>query len=252
MSDYEEILRALAADQVSQFNQGPVSQFANAAATEASGKLGAAGQAIIQALMAPGNALRGEYNQVGIMGDGSVTMADPRMYDDATELAGLVGLGAMPMPRPADSLSMGLKMFHGSPDIRWLDEGQAFSAANPVTAPSKYMFASPKRQVAETYAGISDMARWRAENGMGPPASPYAGIRQIELLDGAKVLKVNDVKKLPPELGVEWGGVDSLERLLDAAKAQGYDAVQMVMDGGNYAILNPQAVKRITTPRPAR
>lgn len=107
MSDYEAILRELAAGQASRFNQSPVSQFLNAAGTEAGGKLGAAGQAIVQALMAPGNALQGKYDQVGVAGDGSVTMGDPRMYDDASTLAGLIGLSSMPMPRPTGSLGMG-------------------------------------------------------------------------------------------------------------------------------------------------
>lgn len=106
MAGYDDILKALAGQQAAQFNQGPVSQFINAAGTEAGGKLGAAGQAIVQALMAPGNALRGQYDEREIRPDGSVSQFDPRMMDDATELAGAIGLSSMPVAKPAGSLGM--------------------------------------------------------------------------------------------------------------------------------------------------
>lgn len=209
-------------------------------------------QDALRGMAAPGNAVRGEYNQVQVGPDGSVSQFDPRMMDDAAALAGSVTLGSGAIPRPLGTLDMGVKIFHGSPDPRWLDRGEAFSGANPVTAPSKYLFGSPRKSVAETYAGISDIQKWKAEEGMGPVPSQFAGIRQIELKDDAKVLKVKDVTKASAELGVKWGGVDSLERLLDAAKAAGFDAVQMVMDGGNYAVLNQSAIKKISAPKTAK
>lgn len=242
VSAYEDILKALAAQQAASFNSSPFSQAVNR-------DLGEAANSVAAALMAPGNALQGQYSDLEIMPDGSVAPFSTPMLDAAANMAGVVSLGSAPMPRPANSLGMGLKMFHGSPDPRWMDRGEAFSSANPVTAPSKYFFASPKREVAETYAGISEMQRWKAEQGMGAAPSEYAGIRKVELNDGAKVFKVGDVKKASAELGTEWGGPDSLENLLDAAKAQGYDAVQMLVDGGNYAILNPAVIKKVTVPK---
>ena len=74
------------------------------------------GEAIARALMAPGNALRGEYDEVAVMPDGSLSMSDPRMISDAAELAGLVSLGAAPMPRPAGSLGMGASV-HSNIDL---------------------------------------------------------------------------------------------------------------------------------------
>lgn len=58
------------------------------------------------ALMAPGNAAAGNYDQVMIGPDGSVSPFDPRMVDDAAGLAGLIGVGAAPVPRPSNSLGM--------------------------------------------------------------------------------------------------------------------------------------------------
>lgn len=86
------------------------------------------GSAIARALMAPGNALRGEYDQVGLMGNGAVTMADPRMYDDAAELAGLIGLGVMPMPRPTNSLGMFGGMNAKTADLDALKRAQTLEA----------------------------------------------------------------------------------------------------------------------------
>lgn len=64
-------------------------------------------QPAIHGLMAPGNALLGNYSQPHIYEDGTVRPYSPALYDDATSLAGLVSLGAAPIPRPEGSLGMG-------------------------------------------------------------------------------------------------------------------------------------------------
>jgi hypothetical protein len=68
-----------------------------------------------QAVAAPGNALMGNYNQVEIDQNGNVAPFDPRMVGDASNLAGLVTLGAGAAPAEADALNMGIRAFHGSP-----------------------------------------------------------------------------------------------------------------------------------------
>lgn len=84
-----------------QRNDSDASRFIVDALMEAGGKIGAAPAGIAQALMAPGNALRGEY------APGIGAQTDPRMVEDAASLAGLVSLGAAPIPRPSNSLGMG-------------------------------------------------------------------------------------------------------------------------------------------------
>lgn len=128
MAGIAELLWQQNVQQAPQRNDSTASRFIVDALMEAGGKLGAAPAEIAQALMAPGNALRGEYDQVGIMGDSSVTMADPRMYDDATELSGLVGLGAMPMPRPSNSLGMFGGMNAKTADLDALKRAQTLEA----------------------------------------------------------------------------------------------------------------------------
>lgn len=106
MAGMEALLWQMAQKQAQQFNTSPTSRFVNDAGAEAGGKLNAAGQSFLKAIMAPGNALRGEYDEREIRPDGSVSQFDPRMMDDATELAGTIGLSSMPVPKPAGSLGM--------------------------------------------------------------------------------------------------------------------------------------------------
>jgi hypothetical protein len=83
--------------------------------TKATAKASNAWEDMMGGLMAPGNALRGQYDQVQVMPDGSVSQIDPRMIDDASSLAGMVTLGSGAIPRPAGTLDMGFKAYHGSP-----------------------------------------------------------------------------------------------------------------------------------------
>lgn len=65
------------------------------------------GNALLNAIMAPSNALAGKYNQVAVGPDGRVlSMIDPRMMDDASTLAGLLTTGSMPIPKPVGSLGI--------------------------------------------------------------------------------------------------------------------------------------------------
>lgn len=132
----------------------------------------------------------------------------------------------------------GKKLYHGSPDISWIDRGEKFDTTKMRNAPSKYMFFSPRKEVSETYAGISEMQRWKHKEGIGPAPKETAGVREFELPSHAKIYKIKDVKSAAKELGTQWGGENPLENLLDAAKAKGYDAVDITVDGNNHAILN--------------
>lgn len=64
-------------------------------------------QSAVSSLGAPGRAYRGEYDQVEIDPvTGAVSPFDPRMIDDAAELAGTIAVSGAPMVRPANSLGM--------------------------------------------------------------------------------------------------------------------------------------------------
>lgn len=72
-----------------------------------SGDVQDAASSVAAALMAPGNALRGEYNDVDILPDGSVAPFSGPLMESAANMAGVVNLGSMPIPRPSGSIGMG-------------------------------------------------------------------------------------------------------------------------------------------------
>lgn len=62
---------------------------------------------VAEALMAPGNALNGQYNDVEIAADGSVNPVNTALIAQALNMAGTVGVGGSVVPRPLNSLGMG-------------------------------------------------------------------------------------------------------------------------------------------------
>jgi hypothetical protein len=132
MAGIAELLWQQNVQPVPQRNDSDASRFIVDALMEAGGKLGVAPAGIAQALMAPGNALRGEY------APGIGAQTDPRMVEDAASLAGLVSLGAAPIPRPMNSIGMGGKPnfpsseYLLSPPIPSADLMGRFSKVEPV------------------------------------------------------------------------------------------------------------------------
>jgi hypothetical protein len=154
--------------------------------------------------------------------------------------AGLGALGALPFV-PA----LGTKLYHGSKTgVDWLTDGKGFDAAFPsANMRSKYMWGNPKKEIADGYAGISDMAIWKYENGMGSKPLDSAGVASFELKKGAKGYKLTDIRKVAEDFGVTVkGNPNWLEEFADAAKLQGFDYIKNTIDGGNVAILNPDVV----------
>lgn len=129
MAGMEALLWQMAQKQAQQFNTSPTSRFVNDAGAEAGGKLNAAGQSFMQAIMAPGNALRGEYDQREISPDGRVSQFDPRMMEDATNLAGAIGLSSMPIPKPSNSLGMFGGKMAKTADLDALERAKALDAS---------------------------------------------------------------------------------------------------------------------------
>lgn len=76
---------------------------------KATAKAQGAWEGMMGGLMAPGNALRGEYEQLEVRPDGSVSQFDPRMVQDASSLAGMVTLGSGALPGEIGALRMGAK-----------------------------------------------------------------------------------------------------------------------------------------------
>lgn len=117
----EDILRALAAKQVAGFNSSPFSQGLTS-------DLERMGSSVAAALMAPGDALRGEYSDVEVLPTGEVSPFSQPLMDAASNMAGVVTLGSAPLPRPAGSLAMGMAriMPQAPPEGFPIQPGQPF------------------------------------------------------------------------------------------------------------------------------
>jgi hypothetical protein len=73
-----------------------------------SGDVQDSANSVASALMAPRNALQGQYNQVEINPDGSVNPVNSALIAQAMNMAGTLSLGSSPIPRPTGALTAGL------------------------------------------------------------------------------------------------------------------------------------------------
>lgn len=89
--------------------------------------LAKAGQSVASALATPGNAIRGNYNNVSIFSDGYVSPVSEALIRDASNMAGVVTTGSMPMPRPMNSLGMGGFVARSADDIERLARSKGVS-----------------------------------------------------------------------------------------------------------------------------
>lgn len=89
--------------------------------------IGQAGNSVAQALMTPGNALRGDYNNVSVYPSGYVSPVSEALIRDANNMAGVVTTGSMPMPRPMNSLGMGGFVAQSANDIERLARSKGVS-----------------------------------------------------------------------------------------------------------------------------
>lgn len=96
----DAVLRALAGNQAQDFNSSPFSQGMNS-------DIRRNVNLVAEALAVPGKAATGQYNDLSIYSDGSVSPMSEALIDDAAKLAGFVSVGSIPMMRPANSLGSG-------------------------------------------------------------------------------------------------------------------------------------------------
>lgn len=85
---------------VDDFNASPFSQALNS-------DINRNVSAVASALMAPGDALSGKYNYEELTPNGYYTPLNSGLLDAASNMAGVVNLSSLPIPRPVNSLGMG-------------------------------------------------------------------------------------------------------------------------------------------------
>jgi hypothetical protein len=235
----EMILRALAAGQSSGFNASPFSQFINDAGTEAGGKLSRGASAIASALALPGEVLSGQTPfdpRLGFSGQ------DPATLNRAADIAGVVGLGSLPLPRPRGSLGMG-----GANFDRWFGNSQV---RNPDGSPMTVYHGT---------TGNFDTFRVPTDGAGNPRAvyfTPDPSVASQYAAGKGSVMPAYVKAENLLTVDLKGGATDALGRSREAivrqARADGYDGVLLKNTGDvggiqdQYAVFNPAQIKSAT------
>lgn len=189
------------------------------------------GQGLLDAFMAPGNALAGQYDQYYDPSNGQTTYGrngNPyAMMGDASNLSGMVTLGAGAVPRPAGALDMGIKAYHGTPhsfdafDISKIGTGEGAQAYGH----GLYFAESPG--VARTYRDTltikHDAAaeKWRLSPG--------------DVNHAKNVMQQYGDRPFDPAAFVEDGVRQSRQTLYETYKADGMSDAEAAAAADKYA-----------------
>ena len=247
MVDPKSILLALARQQAQDLNQSPFSRAVNS-------DIKRNASAVASALMAPGNALRGEYSQTEIEPSGYVRPFSGGLMDAASNMAGVVSLGSVPMARPVGSLGMG-----GAPR-----PPQAISLTpQRVSALEKWMGNSqvrnPDGSPMTVYHGTEGnfdtfrIPRDGAGNERAVYFSPDPAVASQSAAGKGSVIPAYVKAENLLTIDMKGGATDALGRSREAivrqAREAGYDGVLLKNTGdvgGNqdqYAVFNPAQIK---------
>lgn len=233
--DGRAVLNALARNQAQQFNANPLSQAMNRDLTRNF-------NAVAEALMVPGKAARGDYNDLTIYSDGSVSPVSEALIGDANKLAGVIGTGSVASPRPTGSLGSG-----GSNFDRWFGNSQV---RNPDGSPQTLYHGT---------TGNFDTFRVPTD-GAGNPRAVYltpdpAVASQYAAGRGSVIPAYVKAEKLLT-VDLQGGATDAMGRSREAivrqARADGYDGVLLKNTGDvggvqdQYAVFNPAQIKSAT------
>lgn len=124
--------------------------------------IGQAGDSVARALMTPGNALRGDYNEVSIYPSGYVSPVSEALIQDASNMAGVVTTGSMPMPRPMNSLGMGGSVKEYGMSHRPNTVQQGMTLDNPLYAYGDDIYSPMAQQYYGTLDKIADRESLKA------------------------------------------------------------------------------------------
>lgn len=221
---------------------------------KATAKASNAWEDMMGGLMAPGNALRGNYDQLQVMGDGSLSQVDPRMVQDASSLAGMLTLGAGALPAEAGALRMGAGNFE-----KWFGKSKiATQDGSPQT-----VYHGSKRSFDEFSAAHQGSATDPGYLGEGFYLSDNPRVASIYAGDAGSVYPLHVAAQNPLILQFEKVGNREKDRALlirekldlpasatpkqvtEKAKERGYDGVVYVDPFGGKEIVafDPRQIK---------
>lgn len=182
-----------------------------------SGDVQDAASSVAAALMAPGNALRGEYNDVEILPDGSVAPFSGPLMEAAANMAGVVSLGSMPIPRPKGSVGMGGRISSDPiPDSFPIKAGEPFPFMHNTEGAYNYV---PK---GSSVTALDPKGRFiiHDEGGLGvPPDSRW--VKGEAKFENPLIIHENGWKERVSEA---YGGATG-KKLTDLLKKDGYDGI---------------------------
>lgn len=194
---------------------------------------------VASALMAPGDALSGKYNYVEIEPDGYVRPFNSGLINAANNMAGVVGVSSLGIPRPSGSLGSG-----GSNFDRWFGNSQV---RNPDGTPKTLYHGT---------TGNFDTFRVPVDGAGNPRAvylTPDAQVASMYAAGKGSVIPAYVKAEKLLTVDFKGGSTDSLgrsrERVVREAREQGYDGVLLKNTGdvgGNqdqYAVFNPAQIK---------
>jgi len=124
--------------------------------------IGRAASSVQSAFMAPGNALRGDYSYAEVNPDGSVNPVNSALMDQASNMAGVVSLGSMPVPKPTNSLTMGANYLRSlDAEVPALYREMNAERANQLM---EGRLQAPWGQERLYWSDVPDLAKGQAEN----------------------------------------------------------------------------------------
>lgn len=246
MAEPNSILMALALQQAKSLNSSPFSQAVNS-------DIKRNANAVANALMAPGNALRGEYSQTEIEPSGYVRPFSSGLMDAATNMAGVVSLGSVSIPRPMGSLGVGgiprapqplPQMPHRAALERWMGNSQV---RNPDGSPMTVYHGTTGNF--DTFR----VPRDGAGNERAVYFSPDPAVASQYAAGKGSVIPVYVKAENLLTIDMKGGATDALGRSREAivrqARAEGYDGVLLKNTGDvggvqdQYAVFNPAQIK---------
>lgn len=210
------------------------------------------GNAMASAVTAPGRAMQGQYDLMVNPATGENYYAG--MAEDAGGLAGLLTLGAGAVPRAADTLNMGMRLFHGSPEPNLaqlrpsergpLGPGVYGTPHQPLAEQysrggSVYQFDAPDEVFHGTKpwmadSGYNQFAVWREQMAKLVEAAPAD--KKPEIAKMAEKLWPEDGYRLFGDISRMFGSKEDAQNLFRKA---GYKGISAFIDGPEVLLFDP-------------
>jgi hypothetical protein len=104
-------------------------------------------------VMAPANALSGQYDTRVVDANGNVEPFNRQMIDDAANMAGVAMTGSVPIPKPSNAINMGVA-YHGTPHIFTKFDSSKIGTGEGAQAYGHGLYFAGNKEVAKWYRDV--------------------------------------------------------------------------------------------------